>query len=94
MKFTTDRPFANPDLAARKLVEIANGIEAVQDVRQPQPTQLSTKPRRLEDVQEALEDGPALRSTGSASTAARRFARYCALPAANFAPPTTVSAPP
>jgi hypothetical protein len=27
------RIFANPDLAARKLVEIANSIEAVQDGR-------------------------------------------------------------
>jgi len=29
MKFILDRPFADPDLAARRLVEIANGIEAV-----------------------------------------------------------------
>jgi hypothetical protein len=27
------RPFAKPDIAARKLIEIANGIEAVQDGR-------------------------------------------------------------
>jgi hypothetical protein len=27
------RAFADPDLAARKLVEIANGVEAVQDDR-------------------------------------------------------------
>jgi hypothetical protein len=33
MKFVERRPFANPDLAARKLVEIANSIEAVQDGR-------------------------------------------------------------
>jgi hypothetical protein len=33
MKFVERRPFANPDLAARQLVEIANGIEAVQDGR-------------------------------------------------------------
>jgi len=31
MKFTADGPFRNADLAARKLVEIANGVEAVQD---------------------------------------------------------------
>jgi hypothetical protein len=30
MKFAADRPFANPDIAARKLVGIANGIEAVE----------------------------------------------------------------
>ena len=28
-----DRPFADPDAVARKLVEIANGVEAVQDGR-------------------------------------------------------------
>jgi hypothetical protein len=33
MKFAADRPFANADVAARKLAEIANGIEAVQDGR-------------------------------------------------------------
>src|SRR6266852_762679 len=33
MKFATDRPFADPDQAARKLVEIANASEAVQDGR-------------------------------------------------------------
>ena len=33
MKFTADRPFASPEAAARKLLEIANAIEAVQDGR-------------------------------------------------------------
>jgi hypothetical protein len=33
MKFVEGRPFADPDAAARKLVEIANGVEAVQDGR-------------------------------------------------------------
>jgi hypothetical protein len=33
MKFVEPRPFANADVAARKLIEIANGIEAVQDGR-------------------------------------------------------------
>jgi hypothetical protein len=33
VKLTADRPFANPDIAARKLVEIANAVEAVQDGR-------------------------------------------------------------
>jgi len=33
MKFVEKRPFANPDLAARKLVEIANDVETVQDGR-------------------------------------------------------------
>jgi hypothetical protein len=32
-KFVADRPFADPDVPARKLVEIANGVEAVQDGR-------------------------------------------------------------
>ena len=29
MKLTTERPFANPEAAARKLVELASGIETV-----------------------------------------------------------------
>ena len=33
MKFAEPHPFADPDAAARKLVEIANGVEAVQDGR-------------------------------------------------------------
>jgi hypothetical protein len=33
MKFATDRPYADPERAARKLVEIANSIEAVQEGR-------------------------------------------------------------
>jgi hypothetical protein len=33
MKFVEPSPFADPDVAARKLVEIANGIAAVQDGR-------------------------------------------------------------
>ncbi|MGY8663158.1 hypothetical protein Q3C01_12410 [Bradyrhizobium sp. UFLA05-109] len=33
MKLTAERPFANPEAAARKLVEIAAGIEPVQDGR-------------------------------------------------------------
>ena len=31
MKFADPRPSADPDAAARKLVEIANGFEAFQD---------------------------------------------------------------
>jgi hypothetical protein len=33
MKFVEQRPFADPDAAARKLVEIANSVEPVQDGR-------------------------------------------------------------
>jgi hypothetical protein len=33
MKFVTERPLTDPDAAARKLVEIANAVEAVQDGR-------------------------------------------------------------
>jgi hypothetical protein len=33
MKFADDRPFADPESAARKLVEIANAAESVQDQR-------------------------------------------------------------
>ena len=32
-KFVADRPLADPDVAARKIVEIANGIEAVQEAQ-------------------------------------------------------------
>ena len=32
-KFVAERPFADPDAAARKIVEIANGVEAVQNGR-------------------------------------------------------------
>ena len=33
MKYTTPRPWADPEVAARKLLEIANATEAVQDGR-------------------------------------------------------------
>jgi hypothetical protein len=33
MKFVERHPFAGPDAAARKIVEIANGVEAAQDGR-------------------------------------------------------------
>ena len=33
MKFATDRPYADPEAAARKLVEIANAVEPVHDGR-------------------------------------------------------------
>ena len=33
MKYATDRPFADPEKAAHKLLEIANQTEAVQDGR-------------------------------------------------------------
>jgi hypothetical protein len=32
-KFAAERPYADPEAAARKLVEIANSVEAVQDGR-------------------------------------------------------------
>jgi hypothetical protein len=33
MKFAANRPYADPEVAARKLIEIANSVEAVQDGR-------------------------------------------------------------
>jgi hypothetical protein len=33
MKFAADRPYAEPEKAARKLLEIANSVEVVQDGR-------------------------------------------------------------
>ena len=33
MKFAADRPYADPEAVARKLIEIANSVEAVRDGR-------------------------------------------------------------
>ena len=33
MKFVPNRPYSDPESAARKIVEIANGVEVVQDGR-------------------------------------------------------------
>ena len=33
MKYATDRPYADPEKAARKILEIANSVEVVQDGR-------------------------------------------------------------
>ncbi|WP_409190313.1 hypothetical protein [Bradyrhizobium sp. RDM4] len=33
MKLVTERPFADPEVAARQLVQLASGMEAVQDGR-------------------------------------------------------------
>jgi hypothetical protein len=33
MKFATERPYADPEAAARKLIEIANTVGAIQDGR-------------------------------------------------------------
>jgi hypothetical protein len=33
MKFAPDRPYADPEMAARKLIEIADLVEAVRDGR-------------------------------------------------------------
>ena len=33
MKFAAARPYADPEAAARKLIELANSVEAVQDGR-------------------------------------------------------------
>jgi hypothetical protein len=35
MKFAADRPFAEPEKAARKLIEIASTVEPIQDGRIP-----------------------------------------------------------
>jgi hypothetical protein len=35
MKFSPDRPYSDPDTAARKLLEITNAVEAVRDGRIP-----------------------------------------------------------
>ena len=33
VRFAPDRPYADPEKAARKIIEIANSVEAVQDGR-------------------------------------------------------------
>ena len=33
MKFSPDRPYSDPEKAARKIIEVANGVESVQDGR-------------------------------------------------------------
>jgi hypothetical protein len=45
MKFTPDRSYADPEEAARKLLEIANTVEAVQDGR------ISREDQRADAVQ-------------------------------------------
>jgi hypothetical protein len=35
MKFSPDRPYSDPEKAARRLLEIANAVEAVQDGQIP-----------------------------------------------------------
>jgi hypothetical protein len=35
MKFAPDRPYSDPEEAARKLLEIANAVDAMQDGRIP-----------------------------------------------------------
>ncbi|MGY8667186.1 hypothetical protein Q3C01_33190 [Bradyrhizobium sp. UFLA05-109] len=35
MKLTAERPFSDPEAAARKLIEIAAGIQAIQDGQLP-----------------------------------------------------------
>jgi hypothetical protein len=40
MKFAEPRPFANPDVGARKIVELANEVETVQDGPSRAPVRL------------------------------------------------------
>jgi hypothetical protein len=46
MKFATERPLANPEATARKLVEIANSVEAVQDGGRS-PSQTGCRPELI-----------------------------------------------
>jgi hypothetical protein len=73
MKFVDRRPFTDPDAAARKLVEIANDVEAVEDgrifierVNAPRPK--ADVPRCLGQVRNELH-------TGHAATLRRRWMR-------------------
>jgi hypothetical protein len=93
MKFVEPRPFADPEAAARKLVELANAFEPVQDgriyiekINEPFLYQLRGTPRR--------NTRPAFcarsRRAGSSCTRAApmcgslRRARRCSLEAATF----------
>jgi hypothetical protein len=44
MKFATDRPYSDPEKAARTLVEIANSVEVVQEGRILNPCRCCAHP--------------------------------------------------
>ena len=46
MKYATDRPYADPEKAARRLMEIANTIEAIQAGRIPRQKDQPSFPAR------------------------------------------------
>jgi hypothetical protein len=72
MKFVDLHPFADPDAAARKLIEIANGVEAVQDGR-----------IYIERVNEPfLAAGVVASNSAPGSSAPLRSAGYCGMRAA------------
>jgi hypothetical protein len=47
MKFATARPYSDPEKAARKLVEFANSVEAVQEGRILNPCRCCCRPSSL-----------------------------------------------
>ncbi|WP_407174527.1 hypothetical protein [Bradyrhizobium sp. STM 3562] len=63
MKFVSDRPFADPEVAARKLLEIAHRVQAVQDGR-----------IHIEKINWPFLTDPAIRGTPSEYKAALEFA--------------------
>jgi hypothetical protein len=78
MKFVADRSFADPEVAARKLMEIANAVEPVQDGRihredqlavpvrvQGQPGRIRRRPQARDRARLALESGTYVKITSA-----------------------------
>jgi hypothetical protein len=55
MKFTSARAYADPEKAARKLIEIANSVEAVQDGRILKPRQTSSQSHQAHQLRDARQ---------------------------------------
>ena len=65
MKFAEPRPFANPDVGARKIVELANEVETVQDGPSRAPVHLwSLRQARRRRAAELQLEGKAGRDDG------------------------------
>ena len=86
MKFVSARPFADPDVAARKLVEIANTVEVAQDgrvhiekINGPMLFQLKATPAEYKaGLDRALANGWLVGCTRAVlSYASRKPARTC-----------------
>ncbi len=85
MKFAQPRALAAPDLAARKIVELANAVEAVQDgrihiekINGPMLFQLKATPAEYKaGLDRAIENGWLELHESGTSCGSRRRARTC-----------------